>query len=275
MLLSGGLMAHRAGGATPSAGSLSTTSPSLTWQGAFYPFGVNADPAQCPPAADPLNLLCDHFFLNISLASSFWQSNTGTVTVTINWPSSSTSNDFDLFVYRESDGAQVGSSTLGGGETQEQVVLQAPIPGLYEVRVVPFLVIGSSYSGSAVLAFAPGGPTPNPSFLTGGIGFTTATIVDSQRTQGEPLVYIDQSGNIWETAPWGFSTAQGFVSKSTRAEAQSSTERGWRLGHYYRRPRQRLLCGSRRTRRCRGRSHERWGKQLERELLHIRLPRRR
>jgi len=215
MLLSGGLMAHRAGAATPSGGSLSTTSPSLTWQGAFYPFGVNADPAQCPPAADPLNLLCDHFFLNISLASSFWQSNTGTVTVTIQWPGSSTSNDFDLFVYRESDGAQVGSSTLGGGETQEQVVLQAPIPGLYEVRVVPFLVIGSSYSGSAVLAFAPGGPTPNPSFLTGGIGFTTATIVDSQRTQGEPLVYIDQSGNIWETAPWGFSTAQGFVSKST------------------------------------------------------------
>jgi hypothetical protein len=201
--------------ASPSSGAISDTSPSFTWTGATYTFGVNADPAQCPPAADPLNLLCDHFFLNINLASNFWQSNTGTVTVTINWPSSVTSNDFDLFVYRQSDGAQVGSSTAGGGEIQEQVVLQAPIPGVYEIRVVPFLVISSSYSGSAILAFAPGGPVRNPSFLTGGIGFTTATIVDSQRTQGEPLVHIDQSGNIWETAPWGFSTAQGFVSKST------------------------------------------------------------
>jgi hypothetical protein len=130
MLLGGtSLLAHRSEGATPNSGSIDTTTPSITWQGASYPFGVNADPAQCPPAADPLNLLCDHFFLNINLASNFWQSNTGTVTVTINWPSSPTSNDFDLFVYRQSDGAQVGSSTAGGGETQEQVVLQAPIPG--------------------------------------------------------------------------------------------------------------------------------------------------
>jgi hypothetical protein len=203
--------------ASPSSGTITSTpgSQSVTWNGATYAFGVNADPAQCPPSVDPLNLLCDHFFLNINLASNFWQSNTGTVTVTINWPSSATSNDFDLFVYRQSDGAQVGSSTAGGGETQEQVFLQAPIPGVYEIRVVPFLVISSSYSGSAVLAFTSGGPVRNPTFLTGGIGFTTATIVDSQRTQGEPIVYIDQSGNIWETAPWGFSTAQGFVSKST------------------------------------------------------------
>jgi hypothetical protein len=201
--------------ASPSSGAISDVSRSVTWTGATYTFGVNADPAQCPPAADPLNLLCDHFFLNINLPGNFWQSNTGTVTVTINWPSSVTSNDFDLYIYRQSDGAQVGSSTAGGGETQEQVVLQAPIPGVYEIRVVPFLVFSSSYSGSAVLAFIPGGPVRNPIFLTGGIGFTTATIVDSQRTQGEPLVHIDQSGNIWETAPWGFSTAQGFVSKST------------------------------------------------------------
>lgn len=209
------LVAREGYAASPSSGTIDPTNQILSWQGAFYAFGVNADPAQCPPAADPLNLLCDHFFLNINLPSSFWLTNTGSVTITITWPSSTTQNDFDLFVYRQSDGAQVASSTLGGGETQEQVVLQNPIPGVYEVRVVPFLVVDSSYSGSASLAFTAGGPTPNPSFLTGGIGFSTATIADSQRTEGEPLVYVDQSGNIWETGPWGFSTAQGFVSKST------------------------------------------------------------
>src|SRR5260370_6960510 len=93
--------------------------------------------------------------------------------------------------------------------------MPSPIPGVVVIRVVPFLVLSSTYLGGAVIALAPGGPAPTPSFLTGGRGFTIATMVDSQRTQGEPLVYVDQSGNIWETAPWGFSTAQGFVSKST------------------------------------------------------------
>ncbi len=219
LLGSGAFLAHQAKAATPSSGPISQTSPSFTWQGAFYPFGVNADPSQCPPAADPLNLLCDHFFLTIDLPSSFWQFNTGTVTITITWPSSTAQNDFDLFIYRQSDGAQVGSSTLGGGETQEQVVLQNPIPGGYEVRVVPFLVVDSSYSGSASLAFTSGGPSLNPTFPTGGIGFSTATIVDSQRTEGEPLVHVDQAGNIWESGPWGFSNAQGFVAKSTDSGA--------------------------------------------------------
>jgi len=60
-----------------------------------------------------------------------------------------------------------------------------------------------------------GGPVPNPTFPTGGIAFGPATIVDPQRTEGEPLVHIDRFGNIWESGPWGFSTGQGFVAKST------------------------------------------------------------
>ncbi len=212
LLGSGVFLAHRASAATPSSGSISDTSPSLTWQGAFYAFGANADPAQCPPAIDTLNLLCDHFFLNINLPSTFWQTHTGSVVVTIQWASSS--NDFDLYIYRQSDGQQVGHSAQGG-TTSELVALQNPMPGIYEIRTVPFLVTASSYTGSATLSFVNGGPTTNPTFPTGGIGFSTATIVDPQRTEGEPLVHIDQAGNIWESGPWGFSNAQGFVAKST------------------------------------------------------------
>jgi hypothetical protein len=160
-----------------------------------------------------MNTFCDHFFLTISLAPDFWTTHTGTVTITINWPSGS--NDFDLYIYRQSDSQQVGSSTLGNGETQEQVVLTSPMPGTYEARITPFLVTMSSYSGSAILSITSGGPVPNPTFPTGGIAFGPATIVDPQRTEGEPLVHIDQFGNIWESGPWGFSTAQGFVARST------------------------------------------------------------
>ncbi|HEV2118934.1 MAG TPA: post-COAP-1 domain-containing protein [Candidatus Bathyarchaeia archaeon] len=199
--------------ANPGSGTLDTTNQSLTWTGANYVTAANADPSTCPPSADPLNVLCDHFFLNINLASNFWTTHTGTVTITITWPSGS--NDFDLYIYRQSDGQLVGSSTLGGGETQEQVVLVSPIPGMYEARITPFLVTMSSYSGSAALSFTNGGPVPNPTFPTGGLSFGPATIVDPQRTEGEPLVHIDQFGNIWESGPWGFSTGQGFVAKST------------------------------------------------------------
>ncbi len=198
--------------ASPSSGTLSETSQSVTWNGAFYTAAANADPSTCP-TIDPTDAFCDHFLLTISLASDFWTTHTGTVTITINWPSGS--NDFDLYIYRQSDGQQVGSSTLGGGETQEQVVLTSPMPGTYEARITPFLVTMSSYSGSAVLSITSGGPVPNPTFPTGGIAFGPATVVDPQRTEGEPLVHIDKAGNIWESGPWGFSTAQGFVARST------------------------------------------------------------
>jgi len=198
--------------ATPSGSTITDTAPSASWQGQFYTLAFTADPAQCPGAVDTLNLLCDHFYLNINLPSTFWQTHTGSVAITIQWASNS--NDFDLYIYRQSDGQQVGFSA-SGGTTSEQVALQSPMPGLYEVRTVPFLVTGSGYTGSALLAFTTGGPTPNPSFPTGGISFGAHTIVDPQRTEGEPLVHIDQTGNIWESGPWGFSTAQGFVARST------------------------------------------------------------
>jgi len=198
--------------ATPPGGTITDTAPSASWQGQVYTLAFTADPAQCPGVVDTLNVVCDHFYLNINLPGTFWQTHTGSVVITIQWTSNS--NDFDLYIYRQSDGQQVGFSA-SGGTTSEQVALQSPMPGLYEVRTVPFLVVASGYTGSALLAFTTGGPTPNPIFPSGGVSFGAHTIVDPQRTEGEPLVHIDQAGNIWESGPWGFSTAQGFVARST------------------------------------------------------------
>ena len=207
------LTTHHVRAASPSSGIVSTTAPSLTWQGQFFAAGINADPTQCPPSLDPNNLQCDHFFLTVDVASDFWLTHSGFLLVNITWASGS--NDFDLYVYRQSDGQLMGSSTAGGGETQEQVMLQSPTPGVYEIRTVPFLVVASDYSGSAQLVVSNTPPTPNPTFTTGGLGFGPETIIDPQRTQGEPLVHIDQAGNVWATGPWGFSTGQSFLSKST------------------------------------------------------------
>src|SRR5256714_14094968 len=196
--------------ASPSSGAVSQSSPSLTWTGPLYGMSTPV-PEACPAAADPANVRCDHFFLTIDVPATFWTQNTGGVAIRITWPSSD--NDFDLYVYN-SGGTQVASSGAGG-TTSEAVFLEFPAPGVYEVRVVPFLVLGSDYQGSATLAFTPGGPVPNPTRPTGGIAFGPSTVADPVRTEGEPMIHVDRNGNIWESGPWGTSTQLSFVHRST------------------------------------------------------------
>src|SRR2546427_1846158 len=196
--------------ASPSSGAVSQSSPSLTWNGPLYVMSTPV-PEACPAAADPANVRCDHFFLTIDVPATFWTQNTGGVAIHINWLSSD--NDFDLYVYN-SGGTQVASSAAGG-TTSEAVFLDFPAPGVYEVRVVPFLVLGSDYQGSAALAFTPGAPVPNPTHPTGGTALGPSTVADPVRTEGEPMIHVDLNGNIWESGPFGTSTQLSFVHRST------------------------------------------------------------
>jgi hypothetical protein len=207
-----GFLAVPARGADPDSGTVSPTGPSTAWAGQHYALAATTLPEQCPPAADPLNVLCDHFFLTIDVPLDFWDTHTGQVTIRIEWPSSD--DDFDLYVY-DPDGGLAGSSAAGG-TTLEEVAILAPRPGgTYEVRVVPFLIIDSGYNGQASLIFTPGGPSPNPVRPTGGIVFAPSVVVDAQRTEGEPIVHVDQAGNIWESGPWGTHTQNSFIHRST------------------------------------------------------------
>src|SRR5207249_6008886 len=122
--------------APPSSRTITDASTSTSWTGQFYAPSSVALPDQCPPSLDPLNLICDHFFLTLNLpgGATFWQTHVGSVVITVQWGTSD--NDFDLYIYRQSDGQQVASSA-SGGTVSEQVALQSPRPGTYEVRVVP------------------------------------------------------------------------------------------------------------------------------------------
>src|SRR2546427_4907421 len=156
--------------ASPSSGAVSQSSTSLTWNGPLYVMSTPV-PEACPAAADPANVRCDHFFLTVDVPATFWTQNTGGVAIRITWLSSD--NDFDLYVYN-SGGTQVASSAAGG-TTSEAVFLEFPAPGVYEVRVVPFLVLGSDYQGSATLAFTAGAPGPQPPHPTRGIALRPRT----------------------------------------------------------------------------------------------------
>jgi hypothetical protein len=200
--------------ATPSSGSIGPTpGDSESWVGQFYTAQSTAVPEACAPV-DPLNATCDHYSLTVNVPSSYWNTNTGGAEISISWGSAD--NDFDLYVY-DSMGNQVGSSA-SGGTTSERVFIQNAnndSGNVYDVRVVPFLVTMSGYNGRADFVSRPGGPTPNPARSTGGLAFGPATVIDAQRTEGEPVNHIDKDGKYWETGPWGFSTAQMFVHRST------------------------------------------------------------
>jgi hypothetical protein len=199
--------------ATPSSGTIGPASPSVTWQGPLYPLQSTPVPEACAPV-DPLNTTCDHFSLTVNVPANYWASNTGGADISISWGSAD--NDFDLYVY-DNTGTLVDSSATGGTTSERVFITSANLEqGPYEVRVVPFLVVASNYSGSAGFVSQPGGPAPNPVRSTGGLVFSPpATIVDPQRTEGEPLNHIDKDGNYWESGPYGFSTGQSFIHRST------------------------------------------------------------
>ena len=200
--------------ATPPAGSIGPTpGSSTTWTGGPYVVPTPL-PDACPPASDPANLRCDHFMLTVNVPTSYWATHTGGADIQISWTSSD--DDFDLYVY-DNTGNLVGQSA-SGGSTVERFLLQNANSDQspYEVRVVPFLTAAASYNGSATFV-SQAGSAPNPPRSTGGLAFAPpATIVDSQRTEGEPVNWIDPlTGAYWESGPWGVSTQQSFIHRST------------------------------------------------------------
>jgi hypothetical protein len=151
--------------AIPPGGTIGNASPSTSWQGQYYATASVTDPTLCPPgAADPGNVICDHFALTVQ--------NAGTVTVTITWPSSTCAsnptnptpstpcntdgNDFDLYVY-DSGNMLVASSANPNPPGNSETVTFAATAQTYEVRVIPFFVVNSDYAGTASFQAPAGG----------------------------------------------------------------------------------------------------------------------
>ena len=146
--LGASLLAGAAFAAVPPSGTISPTSPTVSWQGQAYTAAVVASVSACPPSSvDTANLVCDHFRLTVNADSAYWSTHTGGATVTINWADSG--NDFDLYIF-DAAGNEVASSASGGTTSEQATAIKAS--GTYDVVVVPYTVTNSSYTGSAALA---------------------------------------------------------------------------------------------------------------------------
>ena len=109
----------------------------------------------------------------------------------------------------------VGLGSSDGGNPTETVDGRNLVAGNYKIVACGFTnAQPQPYTGTLTITTSalPGPPPPN--YTTGAIGFGPATVVDFQRTEGEPLLHLDKDGKYWESGPWGFSTTTSFVHRS-------------------------------------------------------------
>jgi len=138
-------------------------------------------------------------------------------------------NDVTLDLYDPAGKLLVHGDTATSPETVHYAS-DSLAAGTYKVQVCPFtggvLAPPYDYAGSWAVTDAPvvgvpgstaalPGPTPTVTRTTGKLIFSPATVVDAQRTEGEPLNWFDRAGNYWESGPWGTTTQNSFVHRST------------------------------------------------------------
>jgi choice-of-anchor B domain-containing protein len=148
VVIGGGLvLTMTAGAADPGEGGVSLDQTNLTWNGKHYANGRSSAPeansvrALC---AAPTDDLCDHFTVNVDIDAGHWDQNNGGVEIGIAWVDEA--DDFDLYVY-DSEGNAVGSAANSGTSSERVFVDDAS--GTYEVRVLPWNVSDSAYTGGA------------------------------------------------------------------------------------------------------------------------------
>ncbi|MGB2952293.1 MAG: hypothetical protein WBB74_02735 [Gaiellaceae bacterium] len=138
-------------------------------------------------------------------------------------------NDITLDLYDPSGHLLVHGDTLTSPESVHYSSANLAA-GTYHLQVCPFTggVIAQPYDYTGAYSVSngpvvgvpgsgPGGEIGPPTInrVTGKLLFSPATVVDAQRTEGEPLNWFDKSGNFWESGPWGTTTQNSFIHRST------------------------------------------------------------
>ncbi|HEX8098162.1 MAG TPA: sialidase family protein, partial [Pyrinomonadaceae bacterium] len=145
----------RAGAANPQSGTIAPTSPTpVTWKGT----GTGVPPALGGESSCVEGQNCDFFKLTISGQPSDWVAAGKQVHVEINWLSNS--DDYDLYVHKDSPDGPVVATSGAGGTTKEAVDLNPRRPNIgtgdFYVHAVYFTVAAADqYTGTATVVSAP------------------------------------------------------------------------------------------------------------------------
>ncbi|MES2884168.1 MAG: PKD domain-containing protein [Pseudomonadota bacterium] len=135
--------------ANPASGTLSPSSPELSYS--YGPNAVSNPTAQAEQQCMAPIFPCDAYALTIEIPAG---GPAYSLTVSSGW--SAPADDYDLYFFNE-DGVEVGRAA--GSANPETFTLTA-VPGVYNVRLVPFAVTGSTANTTITLTAADAGPPP-------------------------------------------------------------------------------------------------------------------
>ncbi len=140
-------------------------------------------------------------------------------------------NDITIDLYDPSGALKAHGDTA---TSPEEIVYQSADlpPGTWHAQVCSFpgglVAAPYDYTGTYSTSSAPVAPgtpgsgtggnggTPAPKYVAGKLVFSPATVVDPQRTEGEPLNFLDPKTNdYWESGPYGTTTQNSFIHRST------------------------------------------------------------
>lgn len=171
LVVAGVLLSLPSQAAEPASGTLSVTTPELS-----YSYGPNVISNPSATAAQTCQapvLPCDSYALTIDLPADYASRNPGSkIEISTTWDIAA--DDYDIALLNEA-GVEVNASA--GSANPEQMTLIPAAAGVYTVRVVPFLVTGSiatttirlvpgssggSSSGGSSGGGSSGGPTVPP-----------------------------------------------------------------------------------------------------------------
>ena len=155
---------------------------------------------------------------------------TGETTINVVATADLPSNDIVLELHRP-QGTVLSAADSGTSPEEINYSRNDLQPGTYYTRVCPFLepivpiTEPTSYTGAFATRSGPAAGLPfnddgtvsgteRPKYVKGTLLFSPATVADSQRTEGEPLNYIDPRTGYWESGPWGTHTQNSFIHRS-------------------------------------------------------------
>ena len=181
--------------ATPSSGTMSTGTPTLTWSG-----GPFTGSSTNPVAADCSNSTCDLYMLTLSGTNPSIHK----VTVRIDW--TNPLSDLDLHVFNNATNAEIAVDGAPVGNA-EQVTFTADPAVVYRVSVLIYRAVNESYTARADLVTVPAEP-PNQfrtaTYTRFDFGFRPEVkLPEQERSQVfvdqdvEPEIEIDRFGSIY------------------------------------------------------------------------------
>jgi hypothetical protein len=187
----------------------------VTWTGTI-PAGIQPTSGITDCSLVPGAQRDDHL-IHLQVPASFYSSADSQATFTISWTNAS--NDEALTV--EGPDGIVGHSD--GGDPHETVAANNLAAGDYTVHACPFGQTGGQglvpttpqqYTGQLTFNTTALQPAP-PTSDAQGLSFSASVPADPQRDEAEPLVNVDQDGNVYSCGPTGFSGASDYAQVST------------------------------------------------------------